>query len=35
VNVQALPDTSYQACAKKLKITLPSKSIVMLTLKPL
>jgi alpha-L-arabinofuranosidase len=35
VNIQTLPDTSYQICAKKLKVTLPSKSIVMLTLDPL
>jgi alpha-N-arabinofuranosidase len=34
VNIQALAATSYQACGKKLKVTLPSKSVVMLTLDP-
>ena len=32
VNIQALPDANYEICAKKLKATLPSKSVVMLTL---
>jgi alpha-N-arabinofuranosidase len=34
VNIQPLADASYQACGKKAKVTLPSKSIVMLTLEP-
>jgi alpha-L-arabinofuranosidase len=34
VNIQPLDATSYQLCGKKLKVTLPSKSVVMLTLNP-
>jgi len=34
VNIQPLADTSYQACGKKVKVTLPSKSVVTLTLDP-
>ena len=34
VNIQPLADTGYQACGKKAKVTLPSKSVVMLTLDP-
>jgi alpha-N-arabinofuranosidase len=34
VNIQPLANTSYQACGKKVKVTLPSKSVVMLTLGP-
>jgi alpha-L-arabinofuranosidase len=35
VSLQALPEASYAICGKKLEVTLPSKSIVMLGLKPL
>jgi alpha-N-arabinofuranosidase len=34
VNLQPLPATSYTLCGKKLKVTLPSKSVVMLRLDP-
>ncbi|MBN1605383.1 MAG: hypothetical protein JW940_02060 [Polyangiaceae bacterium] len=34
VNIQPLEAASYQACGKKAKVTLPSKSVVMLTLAP-
>jgi alpha-N-arabinofuranosidase len=34
VNIQTLPATSYQLCGKKLKVTLPSKSVVTLRLDP-
>jgi alpha-L-arabinofuranosidase len=34
VNAQMLPDASYQLCGRKLKVTLPSKSAVMLSLDP-
>jgi len=34
VNIQALDAASYQLCGRKLKVTLPSKSVVMFTLEP-
>jgi alpha-N-arabinofuranosidase len=34
VNIQTLPATSYTLCGRKLKVTLPSKSVVMLRLDP-
>jgi alpha-N-arabinofuranosidase len=34
VNAQPLPATAYTLCGKKLKVTLPSKSVVMLSLDP-
>jgi alpha-N-arabinofuranosidase len=34
VNIQPLPEASYQLCGRKLKVTLPSKSAVMLRLDP-
>ncbi len=34
VNIQTLPATSYQLCGKKLKVTLPSKSVVTVRLDP-
>lgn len=34
VNIEPLPDTSYAICGRTLKVTLPSKSVVMLTLTP-
>jgi alpha-N-arabinofuranosidase len=34
VNIQTLNASSYQACGRKLRVTLPSKSVVMLTLNP-
>jgi alpha-N-arabinofuranosidase len=34
VTIQTLDAKSYQACGKKAKVTLPAKSIVMLTLNP-
>jgi hypothetical protein len=34
VNIQPLDAASYQACGKKANVTLPSKSVVMLTLAP-
>ena len=35
VNIQTLPATAYDACGRTLNVTLPAKSIVMLTLNPL
>lgn len=35
VNIQALPAAEYAICGKKLEVTLPSKSVVLLTLSPL
>lgn len=32
VNIQPLPATNYQLCGTKLKVTLPPKGVVMLTL---
>jgi alpha-N-arabinofuranosidase len=34
VNMQPLAATSYQLCGRKLKVTLPSKSVVMFRLDP-
>ena len=34
VNIQPLDASSYQLCGRKLKVTLPTKSVVMLTLIP-
>lgn len=34
VNIQELPASSYEICDKTLNVTLPSKSVVMLTLTP-
>jgi alpha-L-arabinofuranosidase len=35
VSLQPLADTRYDICKKKLEVTLPSKSVVMLSLQPL
>jgi hypothetical protein len=35
VNIQPLADTSYALCGRKLKVSLPSKSVVMFRLTPL
>jgi len=34
VNIQPLPASNYQICGRSLAVTLPSKSVVMLTLSP-
>jgi alpha-N-arabinofuranosidase len=34
VNIQALAASSYQLCGRKLKVTMPSKSVVMFRLDP-
>jgi hypothetical protein len=34
VNIQPLDASSYELCGRKLKVTLPSKSVVTLTLDP-